>query len=122
MATILVVDDEPANRLLVKTVLQHAGHPTFEAADATEAQRVLRERTPDLAIIDLSLPGIGGAGLIQALRKDPATQDLRIALYTGSDVTAAMRDFMAVNRIATAIPKPSEPAALLEAVESALRS
>lgn len=67
MATILVVDDEPANRLLVRTILQHAGHHTFEAVDATEAQRVLRERTPDLAIIDLSLPGIGGTELLSLI-------------------------------------------------------
>jgi CheY-like chemotaxis protein len=120
MATILIVDDEPANRLLVKTVLDHAGHQTFEAANASDAQRFLRERVPDLTLIDLSLPGMSGTELVHVLREDPAGKNLRIAIYTGSDITAPMRDFMAVHGITDVIPKPCEPPALISAVESAL--
>ena len=120
MARILIVDDEPVNRLLVKTILEHAGHDVAEAAGAAEAVRELRERLPDLAIIDLHLTGTSGAELIQSLRADSKTSAVKIALYTGSIVDAAMRDFMALNAIEHVIPKPSEPQELIAAVEAAL--
>lgn len=120
MANILIVDDEPANRLLVRTVLEHASHTVFEAADAGEGMRLARELRPDLALIDLSLPGTSGTEFIQALRRDPQTKPLRIALYTGTNVDAAMRDFMHIVNIIHVVPKPCEPAELLAAVTAAL--
>ena len=122
MARILIVDDEPVNRLLVKTILEHAGHQVAEAADAAQALREAGEHVPDLAIVDLHLAGTSGVELVQMLRRDPQTSAIRIALYTGSTVDAAMRDFMAVNRIEHVIPKPCEPQELISAVTSALSS
>ena len=120
MARILIVDDEPANRLLVKTILEHVGHEVAEAAGAAEAVRELHEPLPDLAIVDLHLYGTSGVELIQKLRADPKTNAVKIALYTSSADDAAMRDFMAVHRIEHVIPKPCEPQELIAAVEAAL--
>lgn len=120
MARILIVDDEPANRLLVRTILEHAGHEIVEAADASEGLRAARVGTPDLAIVDMFLPGTSGAEFITMLRRNPRTSAMKIALYTGSDVDAPMRDFMAVNRIQHVIPKPCEPAELARLVKAAL--
>ncbi len=122
MASILIVDDEPVNRLLVKTILEYAGHQVAEAEDAAQAMHEAGGNVPDLAIIDLHLPGTGGAELVQALRRDPKTSAMKIALYTGSTVDAAMRDFMTVNRIEHVIPKPCEPQDLIEAVAEILSS
>ncbi len=122
MARILIVDDEPVNRLLVKTILEHAGHQVAEAADAAQALREAGEHVPDLAIVDLHLAGTSGVELIQSLRADPKTNAVKVALYTGSTVDAAMRDFMTVNRIEHVIPKPCEPQELISAVTSALSS
>jgi CheY-like chemotaxis protein len=116
VARILIIDDEPANRLLVKTVLEYAGHQVAEAAGADEALREVDEHLPDLAIIDLHLSGTSGVELIQALRAGPKTNALKIALYTGSTVDAPVRDFMAVNRIEHVIPKPCDPQELITAV------
>jgi CheY-like chemotaxis protein len=116
VARILIVDDEPANRLLVKTILEHVGHEVAEAADAAQALREAGEHVPDLAIVDLHLPGTSGAELVQMFRRDSQTSAMRIALYTGSTVDAAMRDFMTVNRIEHVIPKPCEPQELIAAV------
>jgi len=120
VARILVVDDEPANRLLVRTILEHAGHEIVEAADASEGLRAAREAMPDLAIVDLFLPGTSGSEFITMLRRNPQTSAMKIALYTGSDVDAPMRDFMAVNSIQHVIPKPCEPAELARLVKAAL--
>jgi CheY-like chemotaxis protein len=121
VARILIVDDEPVNRLLVKTVLGHAGHEVIEAADAAACLREAQNRLPDLAIVDLYLPGASGVELIQTLRGDPKTSALKIALYTGSNIDAPVRDFMALNRITHVIPKPCEPEELIAAVAAALK-
>ena len=122
MASILIVDDEPANRLLVKTVLEHAGHSVSAAGDAGEGLRLARELAPDLALVDLSLPGMSGVDLIQALRRDPQTKKQRVALYTGTTPDAAMRDFMQIAGITHIVPKPCEPQELIAAVSAALSS
>jgi CheY-like chemotaxis protein len=116
MARILIVDDEPVNRLLVKTILEHAGHQVAEAADAAQALRETGENPPDLAIVDLHLPGTSGVELVQAIRRNPQTSAMRIALYTGSTVDAAMRDFMTAHQIEHVIPKPCEPQELIDLV------
>ncbi|MEO6835261.1 MAG: response regulator [Candidatus Tumulicola sp.] len=120
MANILILDDEYANRLLLTTVLRHAGHRVLEAATGAEAVRIAGERRLDLLLVDLSLPGMSGAEVIRAVRSQSATVGMRIALYTGTPVDAALRDFMERNAIAHVVPKPSDPHALLRAVEAAL--
>jgi CheY-like chemotaxis protein len=122
VARILIVDDEPVNRLLVKTVLEHAGHEVIEAADASACLREAQSHLPDLAIVDLYLPDTSGVELIQKLRRDPKTNAMRIALYTGSNFDAPVRDFMALNRITHVIPKPCEPQELIGAVAAALKA
>lgn len=122
MANILIVDDEPANRLLVKTILEYAGHYVAEAAGAAEALNEAAERVPDLAIVDLHLSGTGGVELVQMFRRNPKTSAMKIALYTGSTVGGPMRDFMTVNRIEHVIPKPCEPQELIASVNQSLSS
>ena len=120
MARILIADDRPENRLLVATVLQHAGHTVFEAADGAEALAQAAAHRPDLALIDLSLPGTKGTEVIRALRARPQTASVAIALYTASAVHPALRDFMELYGIEHIVPKPAEPAELLAAVQAAL--
>ncbi|MBV8148698.1 MAG: response regulator, partial [Candidatus Eremiobacteraeota bacterium] len=113
------VDDGYENRLLVRTVLQHAGYSVFEASDAQEALNNLREHSPDLCLVDLSLPGTSGAELIRTVRAEAAFGKLPIALYTATEINAAMRDFLNLYAIEHVIPKPCEPTLLLETVAAA---
>jgi CheY-like chemotaxis protein len=120
VSRVLVVDDDPNARLLLRTLLTHAGHETLEAADGETALASASETQPDLVILDLSMPGMGGTGLVRALRHEPRTKGLAIALYTASTIDAATRDFMEMYGIAGALPKPSDPRALLAAIEALL--
>jgi DNA-binding response OmpR family regulator len=104
----------------VTTLLTHAGHETFEAADGRAGLSIALEIEPDLLITDLGLPQMSGTELIRALRADPRTQTTRIALYTATTIDAATRDFMEIYGVVSALPKPSEPRELLAAIESAL--
>lgn len=120
MALILVADDDAASRLLVATVLRHAGHTIVETADGEAALAAVAAECPDLLLIDLNMPGISGVDVIRRLRIDAALSDVSIALYTATPPNAAMRDFMEIYAIKAAVPKPSEPEELLRAVEDAL--
>jgi CheY-like chemotaxis protein len=120
MCKILIVDDAFENRLLVRTVLQSAGYTVFEADDAQEALSILRDQSPDLFLVDLSLRGTNGAELIRTVRADAAFTKLPIALYTATEPNAAMRDFLNLYAVQHVVPKPCEPTVLLKTVEAAL--
>lgn len=122
MAKILIVDDEPANRLLVSTLLQYAGHQVFEAATGDAALEAAKKHHPDLIMVDLYLPGMHGTQLVKQIRADKDLNSTRVALYTGTRVDAMLADFMNVHRVSHVIPKPAEPEELLRAVASALQS
>lgn len=122
MAKILIVDDEPANRLLVVTLLQYAGHEVLEAADGATALQTAKEHRPDLIMVDLFLPGMPGTQLVKKIRTDDEIKSTRVALYTGTRVDAMLADFMSVHSVVHVIPKPAEPEELLQAVDNALNA
>ncbi len=81
---VLIADDDPVMRSLVGANLtERIGHVT-EAADGQEAWTLLLERTFDLALIDLSMPGIDGFTLIRCMRAHPRTQHMPIVVITSS--------------------------------------
>ena len=63
MAAILFVDDEPAIRDMLRMVLKLAGHTVLEASNAIQARERLSDRTPDLALVDIMMPGENGFSL-----------------------------------------------------------
>lgn len=68
-AAILVVDDEPQIRRVLKTALVAAGYTSRDARSGEEALEKLREERPDLAIVDINLPGISGFEVCREIRE-----------------------------------------------------
>jgi two-component system, cell cycle response regulator DivK len=120
VSTVLVVDDDENSRLLVRTLLAHAGHSTIEAAGGVEGLALAALHRPDLVLLDLSMPSMSGAEFVRALRGDAQTKGIAVALYTATATSPAVRDFMEMYQIRHAIAKPSEPSEFLEAVSRAL--
>ncbi|MEQ9318098.1 MAG: response regulator, partial [Polyangiaceae bacterium] len=60
MARIVHIEDDPANRLLVRKLLGRAGHEVLDAADGIEGVRLACESSPDLVLVDLNIPGLDG--------------------------------------------------------------
>jgi CheY-like chemotaxis protein len=120
MATILIVDDDANNRLLVKTVALHYGHLALEADDGKGALAICETERVDLVVLDLSMPGMDGPQLLRTLRGGERTRDVPVALYTATDLDAAMRDFMETYGVRCVIHKPAEPAERGRAIETAL--
>lgn len=72
--TILVVDDEDNLRKLVTHFLERDGYRVLEATDALDAIRLVEGETPDMIILDVSMPDITGFQLAAMLREHPATR------------------------------------------------
>ena len=72
MATILIVDDRPANREFLMTLLGYGGHRLLQAADGAEALATARAERPDLVIADILMPTMDGYEFVRQLRADPA--------------------------------------------------
>ena len=119
MNTVLVADDQPSLRLLVSATLASEEVEVVEAADGDEAWRLLQERHPRVALLDVQMPGRTGLELSRAIRADAGLADMHIILLTSkalsSDVEAGLAS--GANRYLT---KPFSPLDLLEEVDRAL--
>lgn len=82
MNRVLVVDDDPGIREMLRFVLGTAGFACLEAADIQEAYWQITDQPPDIVLLDWMLPGGSGVELLQRLRKDEATQSLPVIMLT----------------------------------------
>jgi putative two-component system response regulator len=84
-ATLLLVDDEPQNREILRELLDQDGYTFLEAADGETALAVATTHRPDLLLLDIMMPGLDGLSVCRRLRADPALAELPIVLITALD-------------------------------------
>ncbi len=117
---ILVVDDEPAIRAMVRFALKQADFSCAEAQDAEEAQARLLADLPDLILLDWMLPGLDGVDYAKRLRRERLTQNIPIIMLTARTeeedkvrgLNTGADDFMT---------KPFSPRELIARVRAVLR-
>lgn len=114
---ILVVDDEPAIRTLLKSTLARAGYQAIEAATAKEALASSAIDKPDLVLLDLGLPDRDGLELIGALRGEACTPVIVVSARENSDQKVAALDLGADDYVT----KPFDTEELLARVRASLR-
>lgn len=83
-ATILYVEDNPANRLLVNRVLAADGYTVLEAANAQQAFDVIEKESPDLILMDINMPDIDGYTLTGQLKALPKIKEVPIIALTAN--------------------------------------
>jgi CheY-like chemotaxis protein len=81
-ALIMIVEDNPLNRLLVHDILELRGHQVIEAATVDEARAMLEARRPDLLLLDVQIPGGGGEAVIREVRQHAELAQLPIVAVT----------------------------------------
>ena len=82
MTTILLVDDSILLRAANAAILTRAGYTVLTAGDGEEALEVVQQHRPDLVILDLMMPKLGGEQVLQALRKDATTKYIPVIVLT----------------------------------------
>lgn len=90
--TILYVEDNPNNRILVRRLLRASTYSVLEAASGREAIELAQREHPDLIILDLMMSEIDGFGVIEALQAQPETADIPIIVVTAKELTQAEKD------------------------------
>jgi len=117
---VLVADDEPITRMLVKFLLEREHYEVLEAANGREAAEIAAREKPDLLLIDLNMPELDGYQAIAQLRRGLAPVTLPIVVLTaesGPGVERRVLDLGADDYIL----KPFDPEVLLSRVQSVFR-
>ncbi|HEC34416.1 MAG TPA: response regulator [Chloroflexi bacterium] len=83
-ATVLYIEDNPENRLLVRRVLEAEGYTVVEAADGPSGLEVARQSLPDLVLLDINLPEIDGYQMVGRLRTMPGLASVPIIALTAN--------------------------------------
>lgn len=114
---VLVVDDEPGIRNLVVDILGDEGYETRAAEDGLRALEILREWTPDLIVLDLSMPRMDGWQFLEA------RADLHLAPDASIVVVSASRHIdERLSAEHTVLPKPFEVDRFLRVLQETLRA
>lgn len=116
-AKILVVDDEPAIRRLLRNTLERAGYEVVEARNGREAIALAASELPGAILLDLGLPDRDGLGLIPLLRREGETTVLVVSAREATDEKVAALDLGADDFVT----KPFDTEELLARLRVALR-
>ncbi len=83
--TVLVIDDDPTSRALVRRLLTREGFRVEEAADGETGLRLAREHRPDVITLDVLMPGLDGWSVLGLLKEDPELADIPVVMLTIAD-------------------------------------
>ena len=108
---ILIIDDEESIRGVLKDSLEYEGYNVMEAINSEEALRKARSILPDLIILDLGIPSIGGLEVCRILRKDEKTKTIPIIILTvrSREVDKVIGLELLPNHTVTLSPPSHEP-------------
>jgi DNA-binding response OmpR family regulator len=121
MALVLVVDDEPDIRELVRVNLEQAGHRVVTAANGSEALARVREETPDALFLDVRMPGVDGWAVLEELKAASFgdVSEIPVFMVTAAD-EAESRLRGGIEGALQYITKPFDPRDLVDALERTL--
>lgn len=118
--TILIVDDDPNNMELLDRRLRHAGYNTLQAFNGIDALKLAEDYTPDLIILDVMMPGVGGYDVLRILKSNILTKDIPVLFltaYAGTNDRIAGLEMGAVDYLT----KPFHPRELLARIANVLQ-
>jgi len=114
---ILVVEDDPSMRFMLRLIFERAGHEVLEAEHGAVALERIKESRPDAVVTDLMMPVMDGLVLIRLLRSQLDTSTIPIIVVSANPDGAE-----AARAADAAVPKPFLPADLVQTVDSLLKA
>jgi two-component system phosphate regulon response regulator PhoB len=119
MATVLLAEDDADIRFLVTFKLEQAGHQVTGFENGMKALAAARKHPPDLAVLDILMPGMSGLDVCRELRRDPATAAVPVIILTARAEKADIAAGFAAGA-ADYIIKPFSPRDLAMRVKAVL--
>jgi CheY-like chemotaxis protein len=119
-ARMLVIDDDPDHRKMVRAVLETAAFDVGEAVDGVDGLMQVRAFKPDLILLDLIMPGLDGHAVCRTLKEEPDTRGIPVIVFTGSPDPQLHQRVYAAGAVAC-LTKPFRPPALLALVHMTLQ-
>jgi CheY-like chemotaxis protein len=119
MARLLVIDDEPDVRWLLRLSLERAGHEVLLAEDGLRGVAMAQRQRPDLILLDLMMPVMDGYGVLDVLRKDDRTAGVPILMLTAKALDEDKRRCEEAGATMF-LTKPFEPVDLATTIEDLL--
>lgn len=108
---ILIVEDDRSLAHMYRATLRFEGFDVDTAFDGESALRQIDQHRPDLIVLDLHLPRLGGEAIVDEIAATPALRRTPVVVVTGSDAN------IAVEQAAALLRKPCEPDRLLSVIE-----
>ncbi len=121
MARILIIDDEPQIRSMLKLMLEREGYEVVEAPDGVEGIKIYRQNPADLIITDLIMPNKDGIGMIIDLKKE--FPDVNIIAMSGGGLNKPDGYLKGAKKLGAActLTKPIDREEMLKAVKNILK-
>ncbi|HEV8608972.1 MAG TPA: PAS domain S-box protein [Thermoanaerobaculia bacterium] len=119
---VLVVDDNPTNRKLLRLMLEAEGHRAIEAADGLEALERLESDTVDAVISDVVMPKMDGHRFCYEVRRNEELRGIPIVIYSATFTSPADEGLATKVGADRYVRRPAAAAAILEALEDAVRT
>lgn len=82
MALVLIADDSPTDQHIIAGMLERHGYETVVARDGAEAIALAEQRTPDIILMDIVMPGMNGYQATRRLAQNPATASIPIVIVS----------------------------------------
>jgi CheY-like chemotaxis protein len=117
---VLVIEDEPDLRLVVRLSLRERGFTVLEAAGGADGLDLARTEQPDLVLLDVMMPGMDGQATFEALRADPATGTIPVVFLTAKAMPAELDRLRSLGAAAVLV-KPFDPLALAGELEQVVK-
>jgi CheY-like chemotaxis protein len=115
---LLVVDDDPNIRRMIVAALRREGYEFMEAPNGREALDLMRQRQPDVVVLDLMMPVLSGWDVLQERERDPELRQIPVIVVSANRDPALVT---AVDKgICAFLPKPFDIGALSALVRSCL--
>lgn len=117
--TILVVEDSPTTRKVIKMTLQSGGFRVIEAVDGVEALSKLNDDRPDMVLLDIMLPKIDGYKILSILKKNSETKEIPVVMLTSKNrIIDKVKGHL--SSASAYLTKPFKPAELISVVNGIL--
>jgi CheY-like chemotaxis protein len=119
MARVLVIDDEPDVRWLLRLSLERVGHEVLLAEDGLRGVAMAQKQRPDAIVLDLMMPVMDGYGVLQALEKDERTARVPVVVLTAKAIPEEEDRATAAGAVRF-LTKPFDPNDLARELEALL--